>query len=121
MKYTQNTVAKVFKVYSGVNSIACILLLFILAGTTGISDVAGIIWIAVSIVVNFGSKDMTIGTLLNSRAGFCNLKFCQNVFCVRAFMYGNIGYHVLVGHIPIGALVGVPLDILGNHHSIGAV
>lgn len=54
MKYTQNTVAKVFKVYSGVNSIACILLLFILAGTTGISDVAGIIWIAVSIVVNFG-------------------------------------------------------------------
>ena len=52
MKYTQNTVAKVFKVYSGVNSIACILLLFILAGTTGISDVAGIIWIAVSIVVN---------------------------------------------------------------------
>ena len=54
MKYTQNTVAKVFKVYSGVNSIACILLLFILAGTTGISDVAGSIWIAVSIVVNFG-------------------------------------------------------------------
>lgn len=54
MKYTQNTVAKVFKVYSGVNSIACILLLFILAGTTGISEVAGIIWIAVSIVVNFG-------------------------------------------------------------------
>ena len=54
MKYTQNTVAKVFKVYSGVNSIACILLLFILAGTTGISDIAGIIWIAVSIVVNFG-------------------------------------------------------------------
>lgn len=54
MKYTQNTVAKVFKVYSGVNSIACILLLFFLAGTTGISDVAGIIWIAVSIVVNFG-------------------------------------------------------------------
>ena len=29
-------------------------MLFILAGTTGISDVAGIIWIAVSIVVNFG-------------------------------------------------------------------
>lgn len=54
MKYTQNTVAKVFKVYSGVNFIACILLLFILADTTGISDVAGIIWIAVSIVVNFG-------------------------------------------------------------------
>lgn len=52
MEYTQNTVAKTFKVYAGVNFVACLLLLFIAAGLLNLNGALAILWIATSIVVN---------------------------------------------------------------------
>lgn len=54
MKYTQNTVAKTFKVYAGVNFAVCLLLFFIVAGTVEITGTIAVLWIATSIVVNIG-------------------------------------------------------------------
>lgn len=54
MNYTQNTVAKTFKVYAGVNFAACLLLFFIVAGKMEINGAIAILWIATSIVVNVG-------------------------------------------------------------------
>ena len=54
MEYTQNTVAKTFKVYAGVNFVACLLLLFIAAGLLNLHGALAILWIATSIVINVG-------------------------------------------------------------------
>ena len=54
MNYTQNTVAKTFKVYAGVNFAACFLLLFIAADSLYLNGAIAILWIATSIVVNIG-------------------------------------------------------------------
>ena len=54
MNYTQNTVAKTFKVYAGVNFVACLLLFFVAAGLLNLNGAIAILWIATSIVVNIG-------------------------------------------------------------------
>lgn len=54
MEYTQNTVAKTFKVYAGVNFVACLLLLFIAVGLLNLNGALAILWIATSIVINVG-------------------------------------------------------------------
>lgn len=54
MNYTQNTVAKTFKVYAGVNFAACFLLLFIAADSLYLNSAIAILWIAASIVINVG-------------------------------------------------------------------
>lgn len=54
MKYTQNTVAKTFKVYAGVNFVACLLLFFVAVDLLNLNGALAILWIATSIVINVG-------------------------------------------------------------------
>lgn len=54
MKYTQNTVAKTFKIYAGVNFVACLVLFFVAVDLLNLSSALAILWIATSIVINVG-------------------------------------------------------------------
>lgn len=54
MKYTQNTVAKTFKVYAILNAVACFVIMYALIAGYYLDTIGVILWIAASIVVNFG-------------------------------------------------------------------
>ena len=54
MKYTQNTVARIFKVYAILNAVACFVIMYGLIAGYYLNTIGVILWIAASIVVNFG-------------------------------------------------------------------
>lgn len=54
MNYEQNPIAKTVKVYAGINFAACLLLWFYLITGDILYGALSIVWLAASVVVNFG-------------------------------------------------------------------
>ena len=54
MEYENNTVARIFKVYAILNAVACFIFMYVLIAGYYLDTIGVILWIAASIVVNFG-------------------------------------------------------------------
>ena len=54
MNYEQNSIAKAVKVYAGINFAACLILWFYLITEDILYGTLSIVWLAASVVINFG-------------------------------------------------------------------